>query len=334
MDATTHHRLRSWYAEHGRTSLPWRTTSDPYAIYISEVMLQQTQVQTVLDRYYFPFLRRFPTLQALADAPLEDVLKAWEGLGYYSRARNLHHAAKTAAPVLPITIEGLMSLKGIGRNTAHAIAAFAYHLPVAVMEANVKRVIHRVTANPALSEKELWEIAHAWVDKEDPFSYNQAMMDIGATICTPRAPKCLLCPLSESCQGKDSPLLYSSPKVKKATPVRYARIIVPVKGTRYYLTPRTSQFLGGLYGFPEYSDTSSPLIEGHPPPLHTSLSQIGNLIQTYSHFQLQADVYLWHFTHPSLGNHWYDMTEINTLPLSRVDSKVVALLQKNKGSYK
>ncbi|MBY0354265.1 MAG: hypothetical protein K2Q12_00885, partial [Rickettsiales bacterium] len=139
-----HQTIHDWYAAHGRHSLPWRLTRDPYAIYVSEIMLQQTQVATVLTRFYHPFLARFPTLQSLADASQEEVLKAWEGLGYYSRARNLHQAAKICAPTLPTTVEGLLELPGIGRNTAHAIAAFAYHQPVAVMEANVKRVLHRL----------------------------------------------------------------------------------------------------------------------------------------------------------------------------------------------
>src|SRR5688572_23757939 len=123
MYSVFHRELLKWYAAHGRHSLPWRNTSNPYAIWISEVMLQQTQVKTVLERYYFPFLERFPTLQALADAPLDSVLKAWEGLGYYTRAANLHKAAKMAAPRLPATVEELEALPGIGRNTAHAVAA-------------------------------------------------------------------------------------------------------------------------------------------------------------------------------------------------------------------
>jgi A/G-specific adenine glycosylase len=325
MDTSTHHRLRHWYGLHGRSSLPWRNTTDAYAIYISEVMLQQTQVQTVLARYYVPFLSRFPTLQALADAPLEEVLKIWEGLGYYSRARNLHHAAQTSAPALPTTIEELMQLKGIGKNTAHAIATFAYHQPVAVMEANVKRVIHRVTASTTLTDSQLWEIANAWVDKADPFTYNQAMMDIGATICTPRTPQCLLCPLSNICKGKDDPLLYPSPKAKKITPVRHADIIVALSEGRYYLSPRTSQFLGGLYGFPEYSENIK--LEGYAMPSPTTLPLLGHITQTYSHFQLHADIYLWHFPHAQRGNSWYDITEITALPLSRADSKVLALLR-------
>ena len=136
-----HKAIQEWYATHGRKDLPWRNTKEPYHIYISEIMLQQTQVSTVLARYYFPFLKKFPTLSVLAKAPEVEVLKAWEGLGYYQRARNLHKAAKITAPQLPHTLEGLLALPGIGQNTAHAILAFAHHKPVPVLEANVKRVI-------------------------------------------------------------------------------------------------------------------------------------------------------------------------------------------------
>src|SRR5471030_2980369 len=169
-----HQHLHQWYNLHGRKQLPWRTTDDPYAIYISEIMLQQTQVKTVLERYYFPFLQRFPTLAALTAAPQDDVLNAWQGLGYYNRALNLHKAAKRCGEQLPGTAEALMSLPGIGRNTAHAIAAFGYRQPVTVMEANVRRVLSRIFALSCPDEKTLWDKAGALLDKGNPFDYNQA----------------------------------------------------------------------------------------------------------------------------------------------------------------
>jgi A/G-specific adenine glycosylase len=320
-----HHALHTWYASHGRRDLPWRNTTDAYAIYISEVMLQQTQVQTVLTRYYIPFLQRFPTLQALADAPLEDVLKLWEGLGYYSRARNVHHAARMCAPTLPITIEGLMSLSGIGRNTAHAIAAFAYHQPVPVMEANVKRILYRLSAKETMSEQELWELAMHLVDRDDPFTYNQAMMDIGATICTPTAPKCLLCPLSTGCEGKDAPLAYPAKKAKKQTPTRHRMIIVLEWNGRYYAMPRTTRFLGGLYGFPEYDVAEFVTFAGNEYPMHT-MTHKGAIEQIYSHFRLQADIYHYPLQNPPHKEGWFSLDELTQLPLSRADQKVLRFL--------
>src|SRR5262249_10913239 len=153
----------------------------------------------VLERYYFPFLERFPTLAHLAKAERDNVLRAWQGLGYYNRAANLHEAAKKCAPALPKDVASLMELPGIGRNTAHAIAAFAYRQPVAVMEANVRRVLARIFAMEQLVENDLWEKAHALLDSAASFDYNQAMMDIGAMICTKRAPHCTECPAQVIC---------------------------------------------------------------------------------------------------------------------------------------
>jgi len=205
----THQKIQQWYRSNGRLDLPWRTTEDPYHIYLSEVMLQQTQVSTVLERFYFPFLKRFPNLETLAAAPLDDVLKLWEGLGYYNRAKNLHKSAgllskgqaQGIAPTLPESIEKLLTLPGIGKNTAHAIAAFAFRQPVPIMEANVKRILCRLHKLESPTDKTLWEIAYQMVDRENPFDYNQAMMDIGATLCTVKAPECERCPLSDICQG-------------------------------------------------------------------------------------------------------------------------------------
>ena len=210
-----HKRLHRWYAAHGRKRLPWRGTTDSYAIYVSEIMLQQTQVATVMERYYFPFLKRFPTLAALAKAPQNDVLAAWQGLGYYNRALNLHKAAKGCKGILPQTVDELMALPGIGKNTAHAIAAFAYHQPVAVMEANVKRVLSRIFALKTPSELELWEKADLLLDASAPFDYNQAMMDIGAMICKKRSPLCNQCPAENICEGKPRPNPIRPPEAKK-----------------------------------------------------------------------------------------------------------------------
>lgn len=199
-----HHDIRTWYRDNGRHTLPWRNTDEPYYIYLSEVMLQQTQVKTVLERYYFPFIERFPTLKSLGEAELDEVLKLWEGLGYYTRARNLHKTAMLLNE-LPSDITELIQLPGIGKNTAHAIAAFAFQQPVPIMEANVKRILCRLYRLENPTEKALWEYAYALVDRENPFDYNQAMMDIGATVCLPKNAECDQCPLESICQGKEDP---------------------------------------------------------------------------------------------------------------------------------
>lgn len=320
------HSFTAWYAKHGRSTLPWRNTCDPYAIWLSEIMLQQTQVATVLERYYFPFLQRFPSIQALADAPLDDVLKAWEGLGYYTRARNLHKAAKRCAPALPETVDELMALPGIGRNTAHAIAAFAYRQPVAVMEANVKRILHRMAARERMSDAELWEMSGMLVNEDDPFTHNQAMMDVGALICTPRAPRCAECPLATACTGKDAPERYPARKAKKATPVRHHLLMIARDPEdRLYLKPREGAFLGGLYGFPEYDADDTPIIFLRRKIARDELIPLGGIEQVYSHFRLNAEVYLLQRNITSCGNHWYRLEEIGDMALSRADHKALGL---------
>lgn len=321
-----HIRLHAWYQQHGRHHLPWRNNTDPYAIYISEVMLQQTQVQTVLERYYFPFLAQFPSLQALADANQEEVLKAWQGLGYYSRAVNLHKAAQLASPALPLDVEGLLALPGIGRNTAHAVAAFGYHLPVPVMEANVKRLIYRIFALENATDAELWEKAFTLLDSNNPFDYNQAVMDVGAMVCTRIMPRCQDCPLNNICIGKEAPERYPTKKPKKPVPI-IPKIIVAFRDNngRYHLTPRTTRFLYGLYGFAEYSPEEAIIFEGTTYQIAT-LEYLGNINQSYSHFTLTAECYLCPLSRSSNSISWYAPVEIGKLPLSRADSKVEALI--------
>ena len=206
MKDTPQQSLLHWYRKNGRHDLPWRTTNQPYHIYLSEIMLQQTQVKTVLERFYFPFLQRFPTLRDIACADVDDVLKMWEGLGYYTRARNLHTAAQKCDGELPKNAYELLLLPGIGRSTAHAIAAFAYKEALPILDANVKRILHRYFALRERNEKNLWEHSYTLLDSKHPFEYNQAMMDVGATICLPKKPLCELCPFESTCQGKSTPL--------------------------------------------------------------------------------------------------------------------------------
>ncbi|HFQ60890.1 MAG TPA: A/G-specific adenine glycosylase [Epsilonproteobacteria bacterium] len=316
----THTLIQNWYKTYGRHELPWRTTTDPYHIYLSEVILQQTQVKTVLERYYFPFLKKFPTLKALGDANLDDVLKMWEGLGYYNRAKNLHKTAglltkqgqaRGIAPTLPSNIDELIKLPGIGKNTAHAVAAFAYKKPVPIMEANVKRILCRLHTLKTPTDKELWNIAYDFVDKKNPFDYNQAMMDIGATVCTPTNPSCDRCPLGSTCQGKDEPTLYPTKK-KRVVPIREQNIMVSVYNEKLSMIQRSGKFLHGLWGFPT---TEVPLCASE---------YIGEITHAYTHFKLICKVYVYEELDKEQDN-YFTSKEIRKLAISKVDDKILKL---------
>lgn len=310
-----HRSLYDWYKKNGRHELPWRLTDDPYKVYVSEIMLQQTQVKTVLERFYFPFLEAFPTLQDLASATESEVLKKWEGLGYYTRARNLHKAAKMAAPFMPNTVEGLLALPGIGRSTAHAIAAFAYRTPVPILDANVKRILYRFFGQRNADEKSLWRLAQRLFDPAHPFEFNQAMMDIGATLCLPRSARCEQCPLQTGCKAvSGDPLRYPAPKARKSIPTRKRHIIVYSDGYRYGLQQRTGKFLHGLWGFHE--QTQMP---------QDALRHAGRITHTYSHFRLEAEV--WLSESPTDTLEFFTKEEITALALSTADHKILNLLE-------
>lgn len=309
-----HHRLNTWYQEHGRHDLPWRQTDDPYRIWVSEVMLQQTQVKTVLERFYFPFLERFATLQSLAAAPLDNVLKQWEGLGYYSRARHLHKAATMCTPYLPDTPAGLEALPGIGKSTAHAIAAFAYGTPVPILDANVKRILFRFFGRRNADDKTLWKLAYKLFDTRRPFVYNQAMMDVGATLCLPKKALCGSCPLHVECKAAPSdPLRYPQKQRRKKSPVRQRHIYIYTHNDMLGLCQREERFLGGLWGF----------LQREMPP-NTSASRLGNIKQVYSHFSLEATVWLLHEQEAELT--FFTKSEIAQLALSQVDHKALKLI--------
>lgn len=204
-----------WQAEHGRHHLPWQNTCDPYRVWLSEIMLQQTQVTTVLG-YYQRFLDRFPTVKALAESSDEDVMALWAGLGYYSRARNLHRCAQVVMErfggTFPRTAVELAGLPGIGRSTAAAIASFCFGERVAILDANVKRVLTRAFAfdddlAKAASEKKLWALAESLLPEaqlaQNMPRYTQGLMDLGASVCTARSPSCLLCPVQHGCRARE-----------------------------------------------------------------------------------------------------------------------------------
>lgn len=346
-----HRKMAVWYAREGRHDLPWRQTDDAYAIWISEVMLQQTQVSTVLARFYHPFLAKFPTIEALAKAPCEAVMKAWEGLGYYRRAGFLHEAAKEVVrrelsvfskDIAPIGHNSLttddsqrttlLSLPGIGRNTAHAILAFAHHRPVAILEANVKRVVARIFALEMPNEAQLWAGAQMLLNAHEPFDHNQAMMDLGAQICTPKRPDCARCPAHSMCRGKGAPENYPTPKTKKQTPTRYVDILVREDAVgKLHLEPRKAALLGGLYGFVQVSRESFRGSRKQKIPHDSPLTPhdcLGTVTHVYSHFRLEGRVLHTRLEETMSGAPWYNRAEIAALPLSTVDHKVLALVDK------
>ena len=301
-----------WYQKNGRHDLPWRQTDDAYKIYLSEIMLQQTQVKTVLERFYFPFLKRFPTLQSVAEAPLDDVLKMWEGLGYYTRAKNLHHTALTCQGVLPKNPEELGGLNGIGKSTAHAICAFAYHQPLPILDANVKRVLCRYFGLHAKDEKVLWEKAWKLLNIQHPYEHNQAMMDIGSLICTPKNPLCDQCPLKPTCKGKVAPENYPLPLKKAKVPTKKRFVLIVEKEGKLGLIQRKERLLHGLWGFVQ--------VDEKPHKGQT----LGKVSHTYSHFKLELEAIACEDLDVNVDG-YFTREQITQLALSTVDKKILAL---------
>ncbi|WP_419771383.1 MAG: A/G-specific adenine glycosylase [Candidatus Marinarcus sp.] len=308
--------LIQWYEKHGRHDLPWRNTTDPYPIYLSEIMLQQTQVKTVLERFYFQFLQKFPTLEALAKAQEDEVLKAWEGLGYYTRARNLHKTAQLTQGILPQTLEALEALPGIGPSTARAIACFAFGLSVPILDGNVKRILYRYFARTHANEKELWALANQLFEADKNFAYehNQALMDMGSFICTRTQPKCRECPLELSCLGKELAWMFPAKKAKKPKELRHRNLVIYTHKNKIALFQNEENLLKGLYGFRQYSDE-----------LDASYTFLGEIKHEYSHISLRAKVYTKEVELNSFKA-WFDEEEVESLALSKADHKALALL--------
>ncbi len=255
-------RLIAWQKQFGRHDLPWQNTTDPYAIWVSEIMLQQTQVSAVIG-YYSKFMQRFPTIAALAAATQDEVLQHWSGLGYYSRARNLHNAALTIMDehggVFPQDFDTIQTLSGIGRSTAAAIASFAFNQVQTILDGNVKRVLARHFAvdgwpgSPKV-EKELWILAESLLPKTDMVAYTQGLMDLGATLCSRSKPQCLQCPLLSSCQAYQQQRVSQlpMPKPRKTTPEKHTTMLILRQGNQVLLEKRPpSGIWGGLWSFPE-----------------------------------------------------------------------------------
>jgi A/G-specific adenine glycosylase len=308
-DAAIRRRLLAWFRRHAR-DLPWRRSRDPYTIWLSEIMLQQTRVETVRP-YFERFVKAFPRVEDLATARIDRVLKLWEGLGYYSRARNLHAAAKQIVKqfngAFPQRAEQWQSLPGVGRYTAGAIASIAFGERAAVLDGNVKRVLTRVydigdSIDRPATQSQLWQIAEHLVPKQRPGDFNQAMMELGATLCTQRSPQCLLCPLQTSCRSFAAGTVEQRPvrNEKKAVP-HYDIVAGAIRRNGRYLIGRRQPggLLGGLWELPGGKVESG---ETHKQALRREIKEetdldvtVGQLIaevaHAYSHFRITLCVY-------------------------------------------
>ncbi len=278
-------KIIAWQKLYGRHDLPWQNTTDPYAIWVSEIMLQQTQVSAVIG-YYTKFMRRFPTIAALAAATQEDILQSWSGLGYYSRARNLHNAAQKIVDEFsgsfPTQFDDILSLPGIGRSTAAAISTFAFNLPMPILDGNVKRVFARhflIQGWPGMPniEKEMWQIANRENPNEEAVAYTQGLMDLGATLCVRSRPRCDTCPVRASCQAHalQQTQTLPTPKPRKTLPERSTTMLLYLYANEVMLQKRTNTGIwGGLWSFPESDNVPD------------NAQMLPKLTHTFTHFKL------------------------------------------------
>ena len=282
--------ILEWFRENGR-ELPWRETKDPYAIWLSEIILQQTQVKQGWA-YWERFMRRWPTVEALASATEDEVLREWQGLGYYSRARNLHHAAKqiTALGHFPDTIEDIRKLKGVGDYTAAAIGSIAFGLPAAVVDGNVYRVLARhygikTPINTTAGKKEFTALAQELLPPTEASAFNQAMMDFGATLCTPKGACCEVCPLAESCEALRTGQVDQLPVKLKTLKVKTRHLIyvyIRCQGETAIHRRGEGDIWQGLW---------EPLLV--PTPVAQAQLIVQNVKHVLTHQVLTADFYLW-----------------------------------------
>jgi A/G-specific adenine glycosylase len=331
-----HSDLLAWYAMHKR-DLPWRSTRDPYKILLSEVLLQQTQVSRGLE-YYERFLETFPTVEALAKAPVEAVLKAWEGAGYYARARNLHKAAQQIAQNgMPDSADGFLTLPGIGRYTAGAVSSIALGLPEPVVDGNVRRVFARWLLESNPQDDWLWLQAQRLLEHSQPGEWNQAIMELGATVCAPKNPSCTSCPVSRHCQAFLQDRVAGTPAPKIRAKVKEIRAVALVAGQfstgpngRFLLEQRPkSGLLGGLHGFPlEVIDSDAQTALENLLArfgLQPSGDWFGTVSHTMTHRQLEVQVYAMDLASAA-------SISARDVALSKLDQKILArAFQSNAG---
>lgn len=292
-------RLIAWQKQYGRHDLPWQNTADPYAIWVSEIMLQQTQVSAVIG-YYRKFMQQFPDIAALAAATEDEVLQHWSGLGYYSRARNLHNAAQTIMDehngAFPQDFATIQTLSGIGRSTAAAIASFAFNQVQTILDGNVKRVLTRhfaIEGWPGAQkiEKALWSLAESLLPETDMVAYTQGLMDLGATLCTRSKPQCQRCPLRETCKAYQEQRVHQlpTPKPRKTIPEKNTTMIILQQGDAVMLEKRPSTGIwGGLWSFPEVDDNADCLLLAqHQFGVSARLKEsLPTLSHAFTHFRL------------------------------------------------
>ena len=333
-------KLLVWYDAHARV-LPWRerpgVKANPYRVWLSEIMLQQTTVAAVKD-YFIKFIRLWPSVFDLAAAETEDVMKAWAGLGYYARARNLHACAKAVAAaggVFPSSIEELQKLPGIGPYTAGAIASIAFDVPVAAVDGNVDRVVSRYYAIeeplPA-SKPRIRKLAQTLVPQNRAGDFAQAMMDLGATICTTKSPCCIICPWTDDCSGRITGIAVSLPNKapKQKVPTRYGHVywIENSKGDVLVRTRAAKGLLGGMTEFP-----SSEWIDGKrikfAEPFAAEWKKLSGLVEhTFTHFHLELNVWKTVVKSPVLDGRFVKQIQLKTEALPSLMRKVAVLAMK------
>jgi A/G-specific adenine glycosylase len=316
--------LIEWYRR-GHRNLPWRATPDPYRIWVSEIMLQQTRAQAVIP-YYERFLQRFPTVEALAAAAEDEVLALWAGLGYYSRARNLRRAAQQVAERggFPRDYEAIRALPGIGDYTAAAIASIAFELPHAVLDGNVLRVVARVENDAsdigsARTRERFREVAQGWLDRRDAGRFNQALMELGATVCLPRNPLCLVCPLASSCRAREEGTSGQLPvKLRKTEPVQLEGVLLVIQRDGRVLLrrrPEDASRMAGFWDLPSTEDLPSAKLGEY----------LGTVRHTITHHRYTLTVMEATARPRGTGFAWFASGELSAIPLSTTARKGLAL---------
>lgn len=346
-----HRRLIDWYAQNHR-DLPWRNTADPYHIWVSEVMLQQTQVNTVLP-YYHKFIKQFPDLAHLARADLDAVLKVWEGLGYYARARNLHRAAKEIANhqggKIPVNWKDFHNLPGVGDYIAAAVLSIACGQPYPVVDGNVKRVLARLfqidaAVNTAASNKVFQATARRLLDSRAPGTFNQALMELGALVCKPQKPACQNCPLPRHCRAFQTRTVAEYPKKIKARATPEYRIAVGVvfKNNHVLITRRKPEgLLGGLWEFPggkiqKSESAEAACIREIKEEVNLTVQPVTYLTRVthaYTHFKIKMDVFCCRYCagrvklNGPAAFRWITLRQIDQYPFPKANHKFIPLLR-------
>ena len=339
-------KLLRWFKKNGR-DLPWRKTTNPYAIWVSEIMLQQTQVSTVIP-YYQKFLKAFPTVRHLATTNLPNVLKVWEGLGYYTRARNLHRASQIVSHrfrgMIPPDLKDLLSLPGIGRSTAGAILSFAFHKDAPILDGNAKRVISRLFAvsdnrTAGKTDGRLWRISESLVPAGYSYPFNQGLMDLGSMLCTVKEPDCERCPLHKVCKARSlgKPESYPPKRIRKTIPhVESVAAVIKNDGKVLLRQRPPSGLLGALWEFPNWTikdKKGSRLrlrLRNHIKKdieITANVKEfIGTFKQTFSHFKLTLHTYHCQSKNGKGKGKWVAIKNLHLLPMSRIDRRIADVI--------